>query len=83
MQKIMIALSLMKGRSAKRFANMFMDTHDLEKYTVEEFKWNLSVIFQPADIQRKAKQELARLRQKSAKPIKEFILRFHQCVIEV
>ena len=79
----MIGLSLMKGGSAKWFANMFMDAHDLKKYAIKEFKGNLSVTFQPADIQRKAKQELTGLRQKSAKPIEEFILRFHQCVIEV
>ena len=30
MQKIMIALLLMKGGSAKQFANMFMDIHNLE-----------------------------------------------------
>ena len=40
------------------------------------------MMFQPANIRRKAKQELARLRQKSAEPIKECILWFHQCVIE-
>ena len=83
MQKIMIALSLMKGGSAKQFANMFVDSHNLEEYSFKEFKWNLSVTFQPADIRRKAKQELASLRQKSNKAIKEFILHFHQCVIEV
>ena len=82
MQKIMIALSLMKGRSAKRFANMFVDSHNLEEYSFEEFKRNLSVTFQPADIRRKAEQELAGLRQKSNEAIEEFILRFHQCVIE-
>ena len=38
MQKIMIALSLMKGRLAKQFTNMFVDAHDLKKYTFEEFK---------------------------------------------
>ena len=38
MQKIMIALSLMKGRSAKRFANMFVDSHNLKEYSFEEFK---------------------------------------------
>ena len=74
MQKIMIALSLMKGGSAKRFTNMFMDSHNLEDYSFEEFKWNLLVMFQLADIRRKAKQELASLRQKSNKAIKEFIL---------
>ena len=74
MQKIMIALSLMKGRSAKQFTNMFVDAHDFKKYIFEEFKQNLSVMFQPANIRRKAEQELTRLRQKSAKPIKEFIL---------
>ena len=72
----------MKGGLAERFANMFVDSHNLEEYSFEEFKWNLSVTFQPADIRRKAKQELASLRQKSNKAIKEFILRFHQCVIE-
>ena len=40
------------------------------------------VTFQPADIRRKAEQELAGLRQKSNEAIKEFILCFHQCVIE-
>ena len=55
MQKIMIALSLMKGGLAKRFANMFVDFHNLKEYSFEEFKWNLLVMFQPADIQRKAK----------------------------
>ena len=54
MQKIMIALSLMKGGSAERFTNMFVDSHNLEEYSFEEFKWNLSVMFQPADIRRKA-----------------------------
>ena len=72
----------MKGRSAKRFANMFVDTHNLEEYSFKEFKRNLLVTFQPADIRRKAEQELASLRQKSNKAIEEFILRFHQCVIE-
>ena len=38
MQKIMIVLSLMKGGSAERFANMFIDTHDLNWYSFEEFK---------------------------------------------
>ena len=61
---------------------MFMDSHNLEEYSFEEFKRNLSVTFQPANIRRKAKQELAGLRQKSNEVIKEFILRFHQCVIE-
>ena len=83
MQKIMIALSLMKGGSAEQFANMFMDIHNLEKYNFKEFKWNLSVTFQPANIWRKAEQELASLRQKLGKPIKEFILWFHQYVIKV
>ena len=82
MQKIMITLSLMKGGSAERFANMFVDSHNLKEYSFEEFKWNLSVTFQPADIRRKAEQELAGLRQKSNEAIEEFILRFHQCVIE-
>ena len=82
MQKIMIALSLMKGGSAKRFANMFVDSHNLKEYSFEEFKWNLSVTFQLADIQRKAEQELANLRQKSNEAIEEFILHFHQCVIK-
>ena len=82
MQKIMITLSLMKGGSAERFTNIFVDFHNLEEYSFEEFKWNLSVTFQPADIRRKAEQELAGLRQKSNEAIKEFILHFHQCVIE-
>ena len=73
----------MKGRLAEWFANMFVDAHNLEKYSFEEFKWNLSVMFQLANIHRKAKQELASLRQKSSKLIKEFILQFHQCVIKV
>ena len=38
--------------------------------------------FQLADICRKAKQELAGLRQKSSKLIEEFILQFHQCIIK-
>ena len=71
---MMIALSLMKGRLAKRFTNMFVDTHNLETYSFEEFKWNLLMTFQLADIQRKAKQELTGLRQKSGKSIKKFIL---------
>ena len=78
----MIALLLMKGGLAERFTNMFVDSHNLEDYSFKEFKWNLSVMFQPADIRRKAKQELANLRQKSNKAIEEFILHFHQCVIE-
>ena len=82
MQKIMIALLLMKGRSAEQFANMFVDSHNLEDYSFEEFKWNLSVTFQLADIQRKAEQELANLRQKTNEAIEEFILQFHQYVIE-
>ena len=82
MQKIMITLSLMKDGSAEQFANMFMDSHNLEEYSFKEFKRNLSVMFQPANIRRKAKQELASLRQKSNKAIEEFILRFHQCIIE-
>ena len=82
MQKIMIALSLMKGRSAKWFANIFVDSHNLKEYSFEEFKQNLPVMSQLANIHRKAEQELTGLRQKSAKSIKEFILWFHQCVIE-
>ena len=62
---------------------MFVDLHNLEEYSFEEFKRNLSVTFQPADIRRKAEQELAGLRQKSNEVIEEFILCFHQCVIEV
>ena len=62
MQKIMIALSLMKGRSAKQFTIMFMDVHNLETYSFEEFKQNLSIMFQLANIRRKAEQELASLR---------------------
>ena len=73
MQKIMIALLLMKGRLAEQFANMFVDTHNFEDYSFEEFKQNLSVMFQLADIKRKAKQELAGLRQKSNEGIEEFI----------
>ena len=61
---------------------MFVDSHNLEEYSFKEFKWNLSVTFQLADIRRKAEQELAGLRQKSNEAIEEFILRFHQCVIE-
>ena len=61
---------------------MFVDSYNLEDYSFKEFKWNLSVMFQLANIRRKAKQELANLRQKSNEAIKEFILRFHQCVIE-
>ena len=82
MQKIMIALSLMKGGLAKQFTNMFVDTHDLKTYSFEEFKWNLSMTFQPANIKRKAKQELTSLKQKSGKSIKKFILQFHQCIIK-
>ena len=78
----MIALSLMKGGLAEQFTNMFVDSHNLKEYSFEEFKWNLLVTFQPADIRRKAKQELASLRQKTNEAIKEFILCFHQCVIE-
>ena len=74
MQKITIALSLIKGELAEQFANMSMDAHDLETYKFKEFKWNLLTMFQLADIQRKAKQELASLRQKSGESIKEFIL---------
>ena len=74
MQKIMIALSLMKGRSAEYFTNMFTDAYNLETYSFEEFKWNLSMTFQLADICRKAEQELASLRQKSGELIEEFIL---------
>ena len=73
MQKIMIALLLMKGRLAEQFANMFVDIHNFEDYSFEEFKQNLSVMFQLADIRRKAEQELAGLRQKSNKGIEEFI----------
>ena len=82
MQKIMITLSLMKGRLAERFTNMFVDSHNLEEYSFKEFKRNLSVTFQPANIRRKAEQELAGLRQKSNEVIEEFILCFHQCIIE-
>ena len=78
----MIALSLIKGGSAEWFTNMFVDSYNLKEYSFEEFKQNLSVTFQPADIRRKAKQELASLRQKSNEVIEEFILRFHQYVIE-
>ena len=83
MQKIMIALSLMKGGSTEQFTNMFMDTHNFETYSFKEFKQNLSITFQPADIHRKAKQDLTSLRQKSGESIEEFILQFHQCIIEV
>ena len=62
---------------------MFVDANDLETYKFKEFKWNLSVTFQPANIQRKAKQELASLRQKSGETIKEFILQLHQCIIKM
>ena len=78
----MIVLLLMKGRSAKQFTNMFMDSHNLNEYSFKEFKWNLSVMFQPADIWRKSGQELANLRQKSTESIKDFILWFQQCVIK-
>ena len=61
---------------------MFVDSHNLEEYSFKEFKWNLSVTFQPADIWRKAEQELVNLRQKSNEAIEEFILHFHQCIIE-
>ena len=61
---------------------MFVDSHNLKDYSFEEFKRNLSVTFQPADIRRKAEQELAGLRQKPNEAIKEFILWFHQCIIE-
>ena len=61
---------------------MFVDSHNLEEYSFKEFKWNLSVTFQPANIRRKAEQELAGLRQKSNEAIEEFILCFHQCIIE-
>ena len=60
----MIVLSLMKGGSAEKFANMFVDIHNLKKYSFKEFKRNLSVMFQLANIHWKAKQELATLRQK-------------------
>ena len=83
MQKIMIALSLIKGGLAEQFANMFVDSHNLKTYNFEEFKWNLSVMFQLANICRKAKQELTGLRQKLGESIEEFILWFHQCIIEV
>ena len=52
---------------------MFMDTHDLKSYSFEEFKQNLLMMFQLADIRRKAEQKLASLRQKSGKSIEEFI----------
>ena len=72
----------MKGGSAERFTNMFVDSHNLKEYSFEEFKRNLSVTFQLANIRRKAEQELASLRQKSNEVIEEFILHFHQWVIE-
>ena len=50
MQKIMIALSLIKGGLAEQFANMFVNSHNLEEYSFKEFKQNLSVTFQLADI---------------------------------
>ena len=53
---------------------MFINSHNLKEYSFEEFKWNLSVMFQLADIRRKAKQELASLKQKSNEAIEEFIL---------
>ena len=59
-----------------------MDIHDLKSYSFEEFKQNLLMMFQTADIRRKAEQELASLRQKSGKLIDKFILWFHQCVIK-
>ena len=61
---------------------MFVDSHNLKEYSFKEFKQNLSVMFQPADIRRKAEQELASLRQKSNEAIEEFILHSHQYVIE-
>ena len=73
-QKIMIVLLLMKGRSAEKFANMFVDMYDLDQYLFKEFKRNLSITFQPADICHKAEQELATLQQKSLESIEEFIL---------
>ena len=79
----MIALLLMKGGSIEQFTNMFLDSHNLKMYSFEEFKQNLSMTFQPADICRKAKQELANLRQKSTELIKDFLLQFQQCLIEV
>ena len=53
---------------------MFVDSYNLEDYSFEEFKWNLLVMFQLADIRRKAEQELVNLRQKSNEAIEEFIL---------
>ena len=73
----------MKGGSIEQFTNMFLDSHNLKMYSFEEFKQNLSMTFQPADICRKAKQELANLRQKSTELIKDFLLQFQQCLIEV
>ena len=78
----MIVLLLMKGRSAEKFANMFVDMYDLDQYLFKEFKRNLSITFQPADICHKAEQELATLQQKSLESIEEFILWFQQCLIE-
>ena len=60
----------------------FVDIYNLEKYSFEEFKRNLLITFQPADIHHKAKQELATLEQKSMELIKEFILQFQQCLIK-
>ena len=80
---MIVLLLMMKGGSIKRFANMFMDFHDLDQYSFKEFKRDLSVTFQPANIYQKAKQELATLRQKSMKSIEEFLLWFQQCLIEV
>ena len=53
---------------------MFVNSHNLEEYSFEEFKRNLLVTSQLANIHRKAEQELTGLREKSAKSIKEFIL---------
>ena len=50
----MIMLLLMKDGPVERFANMFIDGHNLKKYSLKEFKWNLSMTFQLANIRRKA-----------------------------
>ena len=63
-QKIMIVLLLMKGRSAVKFASMFVDMYNLNQYLFKEFKRNLSITFQPANICHEAEQELATLQQK-------------------
>ena len=69
-------LLLMKDGSVEKFTNIFMDTYNLDQYLFKEFKRNLSITFQLANICCKAKQELATLQQKSLELIEEFILWF-------